>query len=170
MSPDLNDLVVRLTTEEDWKILKTIRLESLLDSPEVFAANYATTEKYSESEWRDRASQKTQFQYVLAIKGDRAIGIIGGTQNAVLEFNVIAMWVNPMFRGRGIADLLISAIKNLAVSKGHSRIVLSVSPKNERAVCLYSRHDFVFIPEWESLALSSGERNQKMECVFFNIS
>ncbi|QHH97472.1 GNAT family N-acetyltransferase [Acinetobacter dispersus] len=167
MSPDLEELVVRLTTEEDWKILKTVRLESLLDSPDVFAANYATTEKYSESEWRDRASQKTKFQYVLAIKGDRAIGIIGGTQNAVHEFNVIAMWVNPIFRGSGIADLLVSAIKNLAVSKCHSRIVLSVSPKNERAVYLYSRHDFVFIPEWESLALSSGERSQKMECVIF---
>lgn len=77
------------------------------------------------------------------------------------------MWVNPMFRGSGIADLLISAIKNLAVSKGHFRIVLSVSPKNERAVGLYSRHDFVFISEWESLALSSDERNQKMECMIF---
>lgn len=55
MSPDLEELLVRLTTEEDWKILKTVRLESLLDSPDVFAANYATTEKYSESEWRDRA-------------------------------------------------------------------------------------------------------------------
>ena len=45
MSPDLEELVVRLTTEEDWKILKTVRLESLLDSPDVFSANYATTEK-----------------------------------------------------------------------------------------------------------------------------
>ncbi|NIE96237.1 GNAT family N-acetyltransferase [Acinetobacter sp. Tr-809] len=167
MSPEFDELVVRLITEEDWKILKTVRLESLLDSPDVFAVNYATAEKYSESEWRDRASQNFQNQYILAIKGNRAIGIIGATQNAVHEFNVIAMWVNPMFRGRGIADLLISAIKNLAISKGHSRIVLSVSPRNERAVCLYARHDFVFIPEWESLALSSGERNQKMECVFF---
>jgi len=57
MSPNLDELVVRLTTEEDWKILKTVRLESLLDSPDVFAANYATTEKYSEPEWRDRASK-----------------------------------------------------------------------------------------------------------------
>ncbi|CAM4234032.1 hypothetical protein F901_02402 [Acinetobacter dispersus] len=30
MSPNLDELVVRLTTEEDWKILKTVRLESLL--------------------------------------------------------------------------------------------------------------------------------------------
>lgn len=164
MRQSLNDLVVRLTVEEDWEILKTVRLESLLDRPDVFSATYDTAEKYSQSQWRDRASHKTQYQYILAIQATRAIGIIGGTQNPALEFNVVAMWVNPEFRGKGIADLLISAIKNLAISKGHSRIVLSVSPNNSRAVSLYSRHGFVFIPEWESVALSSGEKNQKMEC------
>ncbi|KYQ83632.1 acetyltransferase [Acinetobacter sp. NRRL B-65365] len=165
MGLDLDEWVVRLTTEEDWKILKTVRLESLLDSPEVFAMTYAVVEQYSESEWRNRASQKTRHQYILAIKGGRAIGIIGGTQNAVHEFNLIAMWVNPMFRGRGIADLLISAIKGVAISQGYSRVVLSVSPDNLRAVNFYSRHNFVFIPEWEALPLESGRRNQKMECV-----
>lgn len=164
MRQSLNDLVVRLTVEEDWEILKTVRLESLLDRPDVFLATYDAAEKYSQSQWRDRASHKTQYQYILAIQATRAIGIIGGTQNPALEFNVVAMWVNPEFRGKGIADLLISAIKNLAISKGHSRIVLSVSPNNSRAVSLYSRHGFVFIPEWESVALSSGEKNQKMEC------
>lgn len=36
MSQDLNELVIRLTEEEDWEILKKVRLESLLDSPDVF--------------------------------------------------------------------------------------------------------------------------------------
>lgn len=36
MGLHLDEWVVRLTTEEEWKILKTVRLESLLDSPEVF--------------------------------------------------------------------------------------------------------------------------------------
>ena len=109
-------------------------------------------------------SHKTQYQYILAIQGTRVVGIIGGTLNATLEFNLVAMWVNPEFCGSGIADFLISAIKDLAISKEHSRIVLSVFPNNSRAVSFYSRHSFVFIPEWESVALSSGEKNQKMEC------
>ena len=165
MSQSLNEFMIRLTKEEDWEILKTVRLESLLDSPNVFSATYDTAEKYSESQWRDRAAHRTQYQYILAIEGARAVGIIGGTQNPALEFNVVAMWVNPEFRGKGIADLLVSAMKEFAMSKGHSRIVLSVSPHNSRAVRFYSRHGFVFIPEWESVALSSGERNQKMECI-----
>ncbi|MDR7016129.1 GNAT family N-acetyltransferase [Acinetobacter sp. 3657] len=170
MSQNLHELVVRLTVEEDWKTLKAVRLESLLDSPDVFSATYATAEKYSESQWRDRASHKTQYQYILAIEGTRAVGIIGGTQNSALEFNVVAMWVKSEFRGCGIADLLISAIKELAISKGHYRIVLSVSPHNLRAVSFYSKHCFVFIPEWESLALSTGEKNQKMECFLSPLS
>ena len=165
MSQGLNELVIRLTEEEDWEILKKVRLESLLDSPDVFLATYDAAEKYSELQWRDRASHKTQYQYILAIEGTRAVGMIGGTKNPALEFNLVAVWVNPEFRGKGIADFLIAAMKKLAISKGHSRIVLSVSPDNLRAVSFYSRHGFVFIPEWESVALSSGEKNQKMECI-----
>lgn len=164
MSQGLDEIEVRLTIEEDWEILKTVRLESLLDSPDVFSATYAIVEKYSESEWRDRAAHKTKYQYILAIKDTQAIGIVGGIQNSAPDFNLVAMWVNPKFRGKGIADILISTIKELAISKGHNRIVLSVSPGNSRAVDVYSRHGFVFISEWEVLPLSSGEKNQKMEC------
>lgn len=32
MSQGLDEIEVRLTIEEDWEILKTVRLESLLDS------------------------------------------------------------------------------------------------------------------------------------------
>lgn len=147
MNPSLNEFVVRFTKEEDWEILKTVRLESLLDSPNVFSATYDTAEKYSESQWRDRAAHRTQYQYILAIEGARAVGIIGATQNPTLEFNVVAMWVNPKFRAKDIADFLVSAMKEFAMSQGHSRIVLSVSPHNSRAVGFYSRHGFVFIPE-----------------------
>ena len=66
MSQGLDEIEVRLTIEEDWEILKTVRLESLLDSPDVFSATYAIVEKYSESEWRDRAAHKTKYQYILA--------------------------------------------------------------------------------------------------------
>ena len=165
MSQSLNEFMIRLTKEEDWEILKTVRLESLLDSPDVFSATYAIAEKYSESQWRDRAAHRTQNQYILAIEGTRAVGIIGGTQNPALEFNMVAMWVNPEFRGKGIAGILISAMKELAISQGHSRIMLSVSPHNLRAVRFYSKHGFVFIPEWESVVLSSGERSQRMQCI-----
>lgn len=161
----IDKLSIRSTTEEDWEILKTVRLESLLESPNVFSATYSTTELYSELQWRDRAAHKTQYHYILALNGQRAIGIIGGKQSTELEFGLIAMWVNPEFRGNGIADMLINAIKKLAISKGHFRIALSVSQDNIRAINLYSRHGFSCIADWENSSINARPRNQKMECV-----
>lgn len=165
MSLGLNDIEVRLTTEKDWEALKTIRLESLLDAPDVFAATYTAVEKYSEAEWRARAAHQTQHHYILAFKDAQAIGIIGGIKSLAYDFNLIAMWVNPKFRGNGVAYSLIDVIKKFVISKGHNKIRLSVSPSNTKAVDVYSRHGFVFISEWEAVPLSSGKKNQKMECL-----
>lgn len=164
MKDGLNRLVVRLTVEDDWEILKKIRLESLLDSPDAFSANYETVEKYNEQEWRRRASQKSHHLYILAVLGTRAVGIIGGTVSAMQEFNVIAMWVDLAFRGTGVADRLMFAIKDLAVSKGYDKVVLNLSSNNTKAVHFYIKHNFVFLSEKESLLEGSDERNKKMEC------
>lgn len=67
MNYNLSNFEFRLTCEDDWEILKAIRLQSLFDSPDAFTATYATTEKYDEKEWRNRATQRTNNQYILAI-------------------------------------------------------------------------------------------------------
>jgi hypothetical protein len=46
MTTELNPLRIRPTTEEDWEILKTIRLAALLDSPTAFGLSYATAASY----------------------------------------------------------------------------------------------------------------------------
>lgn len=98
---------VGLTIMQDWEILKNIRLQSLLDSPSAFAITYVTAQQYTESEWRSRASSTTQYQYALAFSEGMAVGIIDWTKNALNEFNLIAMWVEPSYRGQGVADELI---------------------------------------------------------------
>ena len=167
MNYNLSNFEFRLTCEDDWEILKAIRLQSLFDSPDAFTATYATTEKYHEKEWRNRAAQRTNNQYILAIHNARAVGIVGGTLNSELEFNVIAMWVNLLFRGSGIVDHLIVAVKKLAISKGHHRIVLSVSDHNLHAKNLYLKHGFQFISKLDGISLRSDAtdtKSQKMEC------
>ena len=164
MCQNLGEVVVRHTTENDWEILKMVRLQSLLDSPHAFSVTYAAALKYSEADWRARASGRSQYQYILAMQRTRAIGIVGGKADASLEFNVIAMWVNPEFRGSDIANKLISAIKEFASSQGHNRVVLSVTSHNLRAINFYSRHGFIRV-DCESLSLNCGDRNPKMECL-----
>lgn len=100
MSQNPITLFICQTNEEDWEILKTVRLESLLESPDVFSANYTVAKNYSELQWRDRASHKTPYHYVLALESTRAVGMIGWTYNSSQEFNVVAMWVKPEYRGQ----------------------------------------------------------------------
>ena len=79
------------------------------------------------------------------------------------EFNLIAMWVRPAYRGAGVAPALVEAIKESAVSRGNSRVVLDVSLDNEHAAALYRKLGFSFIPEWGTLESHPEITVQKME-------
>lgn len=155
-------MIIRLTTEEDWEILKEIRLASLLDAPTAFGVSHATAAAYSDSQWRDRASRRSQAEFLLAFMNGVAVGIVGDAVSATLEFNMIAMWVKPEFRGTGIAAGLVDSIKTRAVLQGHTRVVLDVSPGNGRAASFYRKQGFSFLPEWETLASHPDINVQKM--------
>lgn len=163
MTAELNAVVVRATTEDDWAMLRAIRLAALSSDPSAFGASYVTAAAYSEQQWRDRASPETQPQYVVAIQQDQAVGLIGDAISPSQEYNLIAMWVSHECRGMGIADRLVDAVKTRATQRGYPRIVLSVSPDNASAVRLYRRHGFAFLSEWEPLDSQPGTLVQKME-------
>lgn len=155
-------MIIRHTTEEDWEILKEIRLASLLDAPTAFGLSQATAAAYSDSQWRDRASSRSQAEFLLAFMNGVAVGIVGDFVSPTLEFNLIAMWVKPECRGTGVAAGLVDSIKTRAVSQGHTRVVLSVSPGNGRAAAFYRKQGFSFLPEWETLASHPDINVQKM--------
>jgi ribosomal protein S18 acetylase RimI-like enzyme len=149
--------------EDDWETLKIIRLAALRDSPTMFGLSYASAAAYTEQQWRERTSHKLQPEFLLAIEQGKAVGLIGGTVSATQECNLIAMWVDPGFRGKGIARRRVDAIKTRALERGHQRVVLSVSPDNVGAAALYRRQGFVFLPKWEALASHPSVKVQKME-------
>nr|WP_180128416.1 MULTISPECIES: GNAT family N-acetyltransferase [unclassified Acinetobacter] len=113
----MGTVTIRPTIESDWEILKNLRLEALQDSPDAFTATYEKTKTHSESEWRDRAAQKTPCQFLLAFDGIRAVGMAGGIIDKQHEFNVVAMWLYENYRGKSVADLLISSLKNMQQTK-----------------------------------------------------
>lgn len=113
----MGTVTIRPTIESDWEILKNLRLEALQDSPDAFTATYEKTKTHSESEWRDRAAQKTPCQFLLAFDGTRAVGMAGGIIDKQHEFNVVAMWLYENYRGNSVADLLISSLQNMQQTK-----------------------------------------------------
>lgn len=156
-------MIIRHTTEEDWEMLKAMRLASLLDAPTAFGVSHATAAAHSDSQWRDRASGRGQAQYLLAFIDDAPVGMVGGVVSPTSEFNLIAMWIKPAHRGTAAATRLVDSIKTHAVSQGHARVVLDVAPDNARAAAFYRKQGFSFLPVWDALESHPDIKVQKME-------
>lgn len=155
-------MIIRPTIEEDWEVLKEIRLASLDDAPTAFGVSHATAAAYSDAQWRDRASGRGQAEYLLAWSDGAAVGMVAGVVSAAAEFNLIAMWVRPEYRGTAAAALLVGAMKQRAVARGHACVVLDVAPDNLRATAFYRKQGFSFLPVWDALASHPDIEVQKM--------
>ena len=155
-------LIIRATTEDDWRLLRQIRLDALCDAPAAFGVSHATAAANSDMQWRDRASGRGPAHFVLALMDGVAVGLAGGVVSATSEMELIAMWVKPEYRGAQVAAGLVGAIKIRARGQGHERLVLSVSPSNERAAAFYCKQGFSFLPEWQPLESDPRILLQKM--------
>lgn len=142
---------VRATEEQDWRILKEIRLASLLDIPTAFGVSYQTAITNSEEQWKQHASSEMDPKFWLAFKDDKAIGMIGAGLDKINRYNLIAMWVEPESRQLGAAECLLNMVKSDAITRGFTQIFLDVSPDNVKASRFYIKHGFAFINEVKSL-------------------
>ncbi len=156
-------MLIRPTIEQDWTVLKALRLAALREAPTAFGVSHASAAADSEAQWRDRAAGRGPASYLLAWDGATAIGMVGGVVSAAGEFNLIAMWVQPAHRGSGAAAGLVQAMQAHAVAQGHRRLVLDVAPDNARAAAFYQKRGFRFLPQWEALESHPHIQVQKME-------
>lgn len=143
-------ITLRQTTDSDWLDLKTIRMQSLMESPKAFGLSYETASKYTDEQWQERAGNRTPPMYFIARQNDVPIGLIGAVK-AHDQFNLIAMWVAPEHRGAGVGKALVEKVLSIAASRGESEISLFVSPLNQAACGLYEKAGFRFTEQVEPL-------------------
>lgn len=154
---------IRATSPHEWRALKAIRLAALLDAPTAFGVSHASAAAQADEEWLQRASSSAQRTFFLAWDGQQAVGIAAQVVNSQGECQLIAMWVDPAYRGMDVAAQLVDAVKQCAMAHGHHRLMLDVAPDNARAAAFYRKQGFVFLPEWEPLASHPHIQVQKME-------
>jgi ribosomal protein S18 acetylase RimI-like enzyme len=155
-------MIVRATTEEDWAILKAIRLAALLDAPTAFGITHASAAANTDEQWRDRAANRGPGRFLLALVDGEAVGLVGSVVSDSEELNLIAMWVRPEHRGSGAAARLVEAVKARAVAEGRAKLILDVSPDNARAAAFYRKQGFIFEDHVEPLASHPNINVQKM--------
>jgi GNAT superfamily N-acetyltransferase len=136
---DVTEVV--LLTPDDWRKFKELRLAALADAPYAFGSTLACEQSLSESDWRRRLARRAQF--VVCVDGwpvGTAAGIASPDGDSA---DLISMWVDPGWRGRGLADLLVREVLSWAAGEGLGEVRLWVADGNRRAERLYLRHGFV---------------------------
>ena len=129
--------VTRLS-EDSWKLLRAVRLAALAESPEAFGSTLSREVDYDEQRWRSWISDNAVF---LALADGAPVGIVVGREEDA-GAHLIAMWVDPAWRGQGVASPLVRSVLDWAGTAGHSHVTLWVVRGNDAAHALYRRHGF----------------------------
>lgn len=126
-------------TPDEWRAYREVRLAALRDAASAFWTTLADAAVVTEAEWRRRLREGGCF---LAVAEGRPVGLAAGFAEADGAAELISMWVDPGWRGRGAADQLVAAVTAWAAASGFATVRLWVAAGNGAAERLYSRHGF----------------------------
>ena len=150
--PELGTGQFRLhpVTEADWRSHRDLRLEMLADNPDAFWVTLDHVSHWTEQQWRDATSTA---QHLQARDGDDVVlGTIGVLPRpyspevpwAEGAVNLIAMYVSPAARRRGVAASLMEGASALTRALGRHEMLLEVASNNKPAIRFYQRCGFTF--------------------------
>lgn len=142
---------------EDWRLWRGIRLRALADSPEAFGSTLARERAFTEAEWRRRTSGLA----VLALVDGAPVALGGGYGEAPGPLHVIAMWVDPAHRGRGLGALVLDEVVASARAEGRG-LVLDVVRDNAVARRAYRSRGFRPTGETSPLRPGSAVLTERM--------
>jgi GNAT superfamily N-acetyltransferase len=136
-------MTVRELRPDEWREARELRLRALADTPAAFLRTLAEEQAYGDEVWRDRAApDERRASFVCEQDG----GLVG-TATGFLdpddgETYLVAMWVAPSHRRRGLGIELVERVCQWAASRGAARVTLEVNERLEPAVRLYARAGF----------------------------
>jgi GNAT superfamily N-acetyltransferase len=129
---------VRVLRADEWEVWRAIRLRSLADSPDAFGSTLEREQAFAQTDWRDRLRSMT----VVAFVDGTPAAMGGGYRPRAGWVQVVAMWTDPEFRGRGLAGQVLDVIVGLSRAEGR-QIALDVAQGNSPARTAYEHYGFV---------------------------
>lgn len=126
---------MRWLTEDDWAVLRGVRLQALADAPDAFTSTVDREEAFPPDIWRTRSANA-----VIVADGDTAVGMA----SYIVEeerAQLVGMWVAPESRSTGAAAAIVDAMRARAEADGLP-LWLCVYTDNVRARRFYERCGF----------------------------
>jgi GNAT superfamily N-acetyltransferase len=133
-------VIIRRAEIDDWRLCRDIRLRALREEPQAYESTFEDERYLSDQRWRDRLAGAMTF---LAVDHEIVVGMAVAVPQDDSDMLIVAMYVAPDARGRGIAARLIDEIGRMAALRGASRLVLDVADGNRAAERSYRRYGFV---------------------------
>ncbi|MEP6808407.1 MAG: GNAT family N-acetyltransferase [Chloroflexota bacterium] len=135
----MHEVEIRRIAADEWQSLRALRLEALQDSPRSYGSTHAGEVRHPDSVWQERASSGAagiDEVAVVAVAEGQWVGMARGYLELPVA-HLIAVYVTPAWRGRGIGQAASRAAVARARERGATEILLSVSDWNEGARRVY---------------------------------
>ena len=126
---------------DDALLLRQIRLEALLDTPDAYGSTYDDSRTFSLDRWAQMAATRV---YYLGESEDHVVGMAAGGRNDDQPgtYWLYGMYVSPSQRGSGLARQLVDAVGAWARSEGATALHLHVGSTVARARAFYEKGGF----------------------------
>jgi ribosomal protein S18 acetylase RimI-like enzyme len=149
-TPGAKSAMIRSLGPDDWQVLRDVRLRALADAPLAFSATYAQESAQPDSFWREGASSPHAAVFAALVDG-RPVGVVR-VHRAPADApaaRLVAMWVDPAARGRGIGRALVERVVAWVREQRAAQLQLWVTESNAAAIRLYQACGFAFTGERE---------------------
>ena len=139
--------IIRRLRLGEGRLYRSVRLESLRDSPEAFGSKYEDALARSEESWDfqadSTASGSDRATFIFIDEQPCGLGAVYRDESEAGVGELIQMWVSAKYRGSSTAEDLLNEIFKWAASNGFSRIKAEVKSDNIRAIRFYERFGFL---------------------------
>ena len=148
MNPEAEPVVVRRIRPDDAATFRDVRLLALQTDPTAFGSSYEReVDRPFESwqTWAATTSAGNDQVMLVADAGDRLVGLAGAfrIEQKPRSLHLIAMWVEPEMRGKGLGRQLTAGVIEWARNADADELGLWVVDGNDVARRLYENHGFV---------------------------
>ena len=148
-------VAVHAVTEDDWELWRDLRGRTLGTDPDAFGSTLEREASFTEADWRRRLSSGQAF---VAWLDGRPVGMGGVVPEESGGHAVVAMWVEPAARGRGVGRIVLERVL-AAVPDGEVRLWVA---DGNPARTLYERAGFVSTGEVAPLRTGSVVMKSRM--------
>ena len=126
-----DEILVRRLEENEFALLRRLRLAALADAPTMFLQTFDEAASYSDEDWRTRARRYAEAASGTCLIASRradpigmAFGFVDGERSSVAR--VGGMWVTPNARRIGAGAKLLGAVRDWAAERRCEELRLHV--------------------------------------------